>query len=82
MIHPGANSSAPFEIIDVLRNAGAKLEKTVIGHLDRTLFKDEDFMRLVETGCIAELDLFGTECSHVQVKIVRLLLNYRISIQT
>ena len=67
MIHPGLNTSAPFEIIDVLKHSGAKLEKTVIGHLDRTIFDIEDFVRLVETGCIAELDLFGEECSYYQV---------------
>ena len=69
MIHPGSNSRAPFEIIDVLRSAGADLSKTVVGHLDRTLFDYGDFVRLVETGCTAELDLFGTEVSHYQVYI-------------
>ena len=67
MIHPGRNTSAPFEIIDILKSAGAKLEKTVIGHLDRTIFEIDDFVRLIETGCIAELDMFGDECSYYQV---------------
>ena len=67
IIHPGRDSSAPFEIVDVLRGAGADLSRTVMSHLDRTLHKHEEFLRFAETGCISELDLFGIECSHYQV---------------
>ena len=64
IIHPGRDTAAPFEIVDVLRNAGADLSRTVMSHLDRTLFDHGDFLRFAETGCISELDLFGSECSH------------------
>ncbi len=67
IIHPGRDTAAPFEIVDILRNAGADVSRTVMSHLDRTLFDQRDFLRLVEKGCIVELDLFGTECSHYQV---------------
>ena len=67
IIHPGRDTAAPFEIVDVLRNAGADLSRTVMSHLDRTLFDHGDFVRFAETGCLLEFDLFGTECSHYQV---------------
>ena len=40
IIHPGRAEEAPFEIIDVLREAGADISKTVMSHLDRTLSKE------------------------------------------
>ena len=33
LIHPGRDETAPLEIIEVLREAGADLERTIIGHL-------------------------------------------------
>uniref|UniRef100_A0A8C5XDJ5 N-acetyltaurine hydrolase n=1 Tax=Microcebus murinus TaxID=30608 RepID=A0A8C5XDJ5_MICMU len=44
IIHPGRNSSAPFEIIRVLQEAGADISKTVMSHLDRVrLLVDEGY---------------------------------------
>lgn len=67
-IHPGRDSLAPFEILDILEQAGADISQTVMSHLDRTFFKDEDYIKLAKRGCYLSLDQFGIETSHYQVK--------------
>ena len=64
LIHPGRDETAPLEIIEVLREAGADLERTIIGHLDRTVFLRETLLQIAESGCYLEWDLFGTEQSY------------------
>lgn len=59
MIHPGRDESAPSEIIEILRNAGADLSRTIICHISRTLFKSANRLKLAATGCYLEYDLFG-----------------------
>lgn len=46
IIHPGRAEEAPFEIIDVLREAGADISKTVMSHLDRTLNSIESCLKV------------------------------------
>jgi len=50
IIHPGRDEKAPFEIIDVLREAGADISKTVISHLDRTLVNKEILLKVSAEG--------------------------------
>lgn len=64
LIHPGRDETAPLEIIDVLREAGADLSRTIIGHLDRTVFIRDNLKRIAEAGCYMEWDLFGNESSY------------------
>ncbi len=64
LIHPGRDETAPLEIIEVLNESGADLERTIIGHLDRTVFLRETLLRIAESGCYMEWDLFGTEQSY------------------
>ena len=64
LIHPGRDETAPLEIIEVLREAGAALERTIIGHLDRTVFLHDTLTQIAESGCYLEWDLFGTEQSY------------------
>ena len=64
LIHPGRDETAPMEIIEVLREAGADLERTIIGHLDRTVFMRDTLKQIAESGCYMEWDLFGTEQSY------------------
>lgn len=64
LIHPGRDETAPLEIIEVLREAGADLERTIIGHLDRTVFLHETLRQIAESGCYLEWDLFGSEESY------------------
>ncbi|XP_029444628.1 phosphotriesterase-related protein [Rhinatrema bivittatum] len=61
IIHPGRNGDAPFQIIRILQESGADISKTVMSHLDRTIFDENKLLEFAELGCILEYDLFGTE---------------------
>ncbi len=64
LIHPGRDESAPAEILEVLAEAGANLERVIMGHLDRTVFDDDTTVEIAKSGCYMEYDLFGNESSH------------------
>ncbi|MCH7654166.1 MAG: aryldialkylphosphatase [Chloroflexi bacterium] len=64
LIHPGRDETSPIDIIGVLTEAGADLNRTIIGHLDRTVFLHETLQKIAEAGCFLEWDLFGQEQSH------------------
>uniref|UniRef100_A0A8C4U4K0 N-acetyltaurine hydrolase n=1 Tax=Falco tinnunculus TaxID=100819 RepID=A0A8C4U4K0_FALTI len=66
IIHPGRNSDAPFQIIRILQEAGADVSKTVMSHLDRTIFDTKKLLEFAKLGCYLEYDLFGTEFLHYQ----------------
>jgi phosphotriesterase-related protein len=63
-IHPGRDSESPHEAIRIVREAGGNPERTVMSHIDRTLFSLDDVFRLADTGCYLEYDLFGQEASY------------------
>ena len=63
LVHPGRDESAPLEIIEVLAEAGADLGRTIIGHLDRTVFLRDTLKSIAGSGCYMEWDLFGQESS-------------------
>ena len=64
-IHPGRHEKAAMQIVEVLAGAGACLERTVIGHMDRNVFDHK--LRLdvatecAEAGCLVAYDQFGCE---------------------
>jgi len=60
-IHPGAVPDQPFEIIDFVRDRGGDVARTIIDHIDRTIFDQNRLFRLADTGCVLEFDLFGYE---------------------
>jgi len=62
-VHPGRNPSAPLDAIHIIKDGGGDPERTIISHMDRTLFNMEDMLELAETGCYLEFDLFGHESS-------------------
>ncbi|MHC4872386.1 MAG: phosphotriesterase family protein [Planctomycetota bacterium] len=59
-IHPGRHENSPMEIIDLLDNAGADIEKVIMGHIDRTGFLPATIEKLARSGCCLEYDLFGS----------------------
>ncbi len=63
MIHPGRDEMAPKEAADILLDAGADLSRTIMCHIDRTIFTHFILGELAEMGCIIEYDLFGHEHS-------------------
>jgi len=68
IIHPGRNSEAPIQILQILEEAGANLQKTVMSHLDRTVPLDDidRLKKIAAKGVFLEFDLFGVECSYYQ----------------
>ncbi|XP_063306842.1 phosphotriesterase-related protein [Pelobates fuscus] len=87
-IHPGRNSNAPFQILRILQEAGGDISKTVMSHLDRTIFDEKKLLEFAELGSYLEFDLFGTEMLNYQfneavdmpsdnerIKTLRLLVN-------
>jgi phosphotriesterase-related protein len=64
LIHPGRNPAAPTEIVAELRDVRADLSRTIIGHIERTIFERSEMRKLAETGCVLEFDLFGREHSY------------------
>ena len=63
-IHPVRNTAAPLDAVRTVESAGGDPTRTVIDHLDRTLFELSDFLELAKTGCYLEQDLFGWETSY------------------
>ncbi|XP_064601275.1 phosphotriesterase-related protein-like [Liolophura sinensis] len=66
IIHPGRGEDSPMEVIRVLQEAGGRIDKTVMSHLDRTIYHQEKLTELAETGIFCEYDLFGLEVAHYQ----------------
>lgn len=64
LIHPGRDVSAPLEAMDVVVDADGDPQRTIMSHLDRTLFEHQDMIELAKTGCYLEFDLFGQESSY------------------
>ena len=63
LIHPGRDPAAPKEILGILSDSGADLTRVIIAHLDRTFANIADVLKIAETGCYLEYDLFGWETS-------------------
>ena len=61
LIHPGLNEESPMVILEVLEDAGADLSRTIMGHIDQTVFLRSTLKQIAETGCYLEWDLFGWE---------------------
>ena len=60
-VHPGRNRKAPFEIIDILEQAGADLNRVIICHIDARVRDHEGRSELLKKGCVLEYDLWGWE---------------------
>ncbi len=60
-IHPGVDPDQPQAIIDFVRAHGGDVPRTIIDHVDRTIFDLDRLYRLADTGCVLEFDLFGFE---------------------
>lgn len=63
-IHPGHSPNLIFEIIEVLRNAGADISRVAMSHIERTIFDHNMRVDLAKTGCYLEYDCFSFEGYH------------------
>ena len=62
-IHPGRNHDAPKQIGEILIKAGGDPSRTIIGHMDRTIFDRDRLISLLNSGFLLEWDFFGIETS-------------------
>ncbi len=62
-VHPGRDADQPQEGADFLVAHGADIERVVYSHIDRTIFDSGRMLKLADTGCTLEFDLFGRETS-------------------
>jgi phosphotriesterase-related protein len=61
IIHPGWSENSPAEILNILKEVGADLSHTVIGHIERTIFEAKNRYKLCDSGCYLAYDLWGME---------------------
>ena len=64
LIHPGRSVVSPFETMNIVAEAGGDPARTIMSHVDRTLFDHQSMVQLARTGCYIEFDLFGAEISY------------------
>ena len=63
-VHPGRNPDHPMQVVDFVRRSGGDVTRTVISHIDRTIFDEDRLLRLADSGCIIEYDFFGWETTY------------------
>ena len=64
LIHPGRDESAPMEILNSVVKFGGDLRRTVMGHIERTVYDRAVLKEIAETGVYLNFDLFGHDESH------------------
>ena len=63
-VHTAAHAidvNSALEIADILKDAGADMDRVVMGHLDTSLHRPDYHRAVAERGCFLEFDLFGHE---------------------
>jgi phosphotriesterase-related protein len=63
LIHPPRDPDGPRKALEIVSRAGGDVERSIICHIDRTLFDSASILELAKTGCYLEFDLFGQESS-------------------
>ncbi len=63
-LHPGRDERSPEEILEVLEKAGGNLHRTIIGHLERTVFEWSRLRNIADQGCYLQWDHFAYERSY------------------
>jgi len=87
-VHPGRRTDQPLEVVEFVRRHGGDVERLILSHIDRTIFDEENLLRLADTGCVLEFDLFGLETTYYpladidmpndgqRLKAIRTLINH------
>jgi phosphotriesterase-related protein len=60
-VHPGRHPDQPQEVADFIAANGGDPARTIISHIDRTIFDADRLLRLADSGVVVEFDLFGQE---------------------
>jgi phosphotriesterase-related protein len=63
-VHVGRHEHSALEIIDALREAQADLTRCSLDHLDLRVERRETLLKIADSGCMLEFDMFGHESSY------------------
>jgi phosphotriesterase-related protein len=63
LIHPGRSERAPLEILEAVDKWGGNVGRTVMGHVERTVYDRGILNELIATGAYLNFDLFGHDSS-------------------
>jgi phosphotriesterase-related protein len=66
-VHPGRHPDQPQEVAEFVVAAGGVIDRVIVSHIDRTIFDTDRLLRLADTGCVVEFDLFGQEQSYYRL---------------
>ena len=58
-VHPSSTDDLVLEIVQILSDAGADLNRTVIDHVDLWGFSQDTRRKIADAGCYIEFDTFG-----------------------
>ncbi|HJN58854.1 MAG TPA: hypothetical protein QF601_01835, partial [Dehalococcoidia bacterium] len=61
LIHPGRDENAPIEIVNSIVRWGGNTSRTIMGHIERTIYSRSKLLDLANTGIYMNFDLFGHE---------------------
>jgi hypothetical protein len=61
--HSWRREDQPFEVIEIIKAARHPVDRVIMSHIDRAIFDGSTLLRLADTGCVIEFDLFGWENS-------------------
>ena len=64
LIHPGRDQNAPLELLRAVEGWGGDLRRTVMGHIERTIYDRGALNEVAATGAYLNYDLFGHDESH------------------
>ena len=64
IIHPGRDESSPSEIVDFIKSNKGIIDRTIIGHIERTIYDYEKLESLAKTGVYLNFDQLGIESSY------------------
>ena len=66
-VHPGRHPKQPKEVADFILKHNGNITRSIISHIDRTIFDDDTLFELADTGVVLEFDLFGMETSYYKM---------------
>ena len=64
LIHPGRNEKAPLELLNAVAKWGGDVSRTVVGHIERTIYDRSVLSETAQTGAYLNFDLFGHDSSY------------------
>jgi phosphotriesterase-related protein len=86
-VHPFRSPDAPLQIVRFIAELGGDTSRTIMSHIDRTIFDRATLLELAKSGCAIEYDFFGIESSFypfqdidlpndaIRLKWIRLLID-------